>query len=182
MKGLMKGRQGKWVIIQTSNLYRNGSSLKGGHLFQYSILNVNPGCCTAVFKFNKQYIIDGGYQFHNYAITDDDEESDIPDYSLSHLEVDYVAYNKHLGHGNKIINDQEHTKCKVEEHVVVRDGTNVSDLKSKFDNKVDPFSPMLAEIEAQGDMMEYVISSGPNQGKSNFNQLWKNKHSDYRFF
>ena len=30
--------------------------------------------------------------------------------------------------------------------------------------------------------MKHAISSGPNQGKSHFKQLWKHKHSDYRFF
>ena len=59
------------------------------HLFQYPIVKVDPDCCTTIIEFNEQYVIDGGYQFHNYAITGDDEESDIPDYSLSHLEEDH---------------------------------------------------------------------------------------------
>ena len=52
------------------------------------------------------------------------EESDISDYSLSHLEEDHEAYNKYLGQGNKIINDQEHAKCKAEEDVVAEENGN----------------------------------------------------------
>ena len=65
-------------------------------------------------------MLDGGYQFHNYAITNDDEEPSIPNYSLSLLDDAHEIYNEHLGRGNKIGNDQHHAKCKADEEAIVR--------------------------------------------------------------
>ena len=171
-------------VLKAYKLYSGNGKIPEGeedYLFQYSVVKVNPDCRTAVVEFNSQYVIEGGYKFHNYTITDDDEDTDIPDYSLSHLEEDHEAYNEHLGRGNKIINDQEHAKRKAEEAAVVRVATDVSDLKAKFDNKAEPFSLMVAEFESQGEVMEHAITSGPHLGKINFKQQWRHKHSEYSF-
>ena len=85
--------------MKASKIYCNGPVPEGEeeYLFQYSIASINIDCKTAVIIFNEQYVLDGGYKFYNFAITNDDEEPSIPNYSLSLLDDDHKIYNKHPG-------------------------------------------------------------------------------------
>ena len=174
---------GKRVLLKASKIYRNEPVPEGEeeYLFQYSIVSINTDCKTAVIIFNKQYVLDGGYKFYNFAITNDDEEPSIPNYSLSLLDNDHEIYNEHLGRGNKIVNNQQHAKCKADEEAIVRDGNYVSDLKAKFDERIEAYVLMFAEFEPTGALMEHAITVGPKQGMMNIKELWKHKHSDYKF-
>ena len=169
--------------MKAAKIYCHGPVSEGEeeYLFQYSIVSINPDCKIAVINFNEQYVIDGGYKFYNYAIIDDDKEPSIPNYSLSLLDNDHKIYNTHLGRSNTIVNDQQHAKHKADKEAIVRDGNSISDLKAKFDERIEAYALMFAEFEPIGALMEHAIIDGLNQGMMTIKQLWKHKHSDYKF-
>jgi len=176
---------GKCLLLPSTDIY-NGRVPEGeeDYLFKYHIKSINPDCETAVIAFDESYVLDGGHEFKNYPNLDDDEESEISDYSLSQLSQHHKLYNIHLGRYRTIINDRKDKERKAREAEQANAANNVSDLVEKIEKsekKIDSYELLLAEFQPDGSLTRYTVESGVYQGEYNYKQVWKHKHCDYKF-
>jgi hypothetical protein len=80
-------------------------------LFQYHIGAVNSNNKTATIEYNDKCIKDGNHVFQSYP---DQQDSTIPNYNLSIFAENHKRFFKHLGRGQKIINDAKEAREKEE--------------------------------------------------------------------
>ena len=173
---------GKCILLPAKDIY-NGRVPEGEekHLFKYHIKSINSDCDTAVVAFDESYIEDGGHQFKNYPNLDEDEETEISDYSLSQLSKHHKLYNIHLGRYRTIINDRIDNERKAREAEQANAANNVSDLVDKFEKKNDAYQLLLSEFQPDGSLTRYTVDKGEYQGGYNYKQGWKHTHSNYKF-
>ena len=58
---------------------------------------------------------------------------------------------------------------------------DLSDILQKMEgDHCDAYSLLVNEFEAFGDLVGHTIVSGPNVGKTNQKQMWRQKHSNHK--
>ena len=175
---------GKCILLPSADIY-NGRVPAGEeeHLFKYHIKAINNDCETAVLAFDESYVLDGGHEFKNYPNLDEEEETEISNYSLSQLSQHHKLYNIHLGRHRTIINDKIDNERKAREAEQANEANSVSDLVAKFDNEknIDAYQLLLAEFTPDGTLTRYTVEAGAHQGTFNYKQTWKHIHSGYQF-
>ena len=175
---------GKCILLPATEIY-NGRVPSGEdeHLFKYHIKAINNDCETAVLAFDESYVLDGGHEFKNYPNLDEEEETEISNYSLSQLSQHHKLYNIHLGRHRTIINDKIDKERKAREAEQANEANSVSDLVAKFDNEknIDAYQLLLAEFTPDGTLTRYTVEAGAHQGTFNYKQTWKHIHSGYQF-
>ena len=158
LRGLSATHVGKRVLLHSADLYVDGNVPIGEEnlLHQYSILSLNADMTTAVIVYDEKCITEGGDKFCDYPLTEDDE-GQIPDYSLVKLHDDHELYNVHLGRVNKKLNDLKDKQQKAEESMKVPVAEDVSDIESKLSNGIDPSLILVNEIRSVGPLAMHII-------------------------
>jgi hypothetical protein len=161
---------GKRVLLTAASLYgRHIPAGKEEMLFQYHIGAVNSNNKTATIEYNDKCIKDGNHVFQSYP---DQQDSTIPNYNLSTFAEDHKRFLKHLGHGQKIINDAKEAREKEEKAAASQTLSDISDLKAKVKQDISFYSIIVDEFEPGGEMQDYVVLEGPHAGKVFKKQKW----------
>ncbi len=173
---------GKRILLHAQDLYSDEKVPKGEEtlLHQYSVLSLNGDMATAVITYDEKCIINGGDKFRDYPLTDDDK-GQIDDYLLANLAHDHELYNVHLGGVNKKINDLREMQHKRDEEEKVSAADNVSDIKRKLSDGVDPYLIMVGELRPTGLISMHVIQKGDIKGKSTNKQAWEHARLGHKF-
>ncbi len=138
-------------------------------LFQYHIGAVNSNNKTATIEYNDKYIKDGNHVFQSYP---DQQDSTIPNYNLSTFAEDHKRSLKHLGRGQKIINDAKEAREKEETAAASQTLSDISDLKAKVEQEISFYDIIVDEFEPAGEMQDHVVLEGPHAGKVIKKQKW----------
>lgn len=179
---LEKASKGKCVLLPATDIYRRRvPEGEEEYLFKYHVKSINQDCETAVLAFDESYVLEGGHEFKNYPNLDEDEDTDIDDYSLSQLSQHHKSYNIHIGRYNTIINDRVAADKKATEAEKAKEADTVSDLVEKCNKKEDAYELLRKEFVSVGTLISYTVETGPHQGEINYKQVHEHKHSGYKF-
>jgi hypothetical protein len=158
------------VLLTAASLYgRRIPTGKEEMLFQYHIGAVNSNNKTATIEYNDKYIKDGNHVFQSYP---DQQDSTIPNYNLSTFAEDHKRSLKHLGRGQKIINDAKEAREKEETAAASQTLSDISDLKAKVEQEISFYDIIVDEFEPAGEMQDHVVLEGPHAGKVIKKQKW----------
>jgi hypothetical protein len=108
---LTRSYVGKRILLTSQYLY--GRHVPEGEedlLFQYHVLSINDDNATATIDYDNRCIRDGHHKFQSYP----DPQDDIPNYDIKTFKDDHELFLKHLGRGQKILNDVEFARKKRE--------------------------------------------------------------------
>ncbi len=162
---------GKRVLLTAASLY--GCCVPASEeemLFQYHIGAVNSDNRTATIEYNNKCIKDGNHMFQSYP---DQQDSTIPNYDLSTFAEDHKCFLKHLGHGQKIINNAKEAREKEEKAAASQTLSDISDLKAKkVEQEISFYDIIVDEFEPTGEMQDHVVLKGPHAGKVIKKQKW----------
>jgi len=161
---------GKRVLLTAVSLY--GRRIPAGEeemLFQYHISAVNRDNKTATIEYDNKCIKDGDHLFQSYP---DQEDSIIPNYDLATFPEDHKCFLKHLGRGQKIINDAKEVREKEEKAAAAQTVSDVSDLEAKVEQEISFYDIIVDEFEPAGAMQDHVVAEGPHKGKVIKKQKW----------
>jgi hypothetical protein len=131
-------------------------------LFQYHIGAVNSNNKTATIKYNDKCIKDGNHMFQLYP---DQQDSTIPNYNLSTFAGDHKHFLKHLGRGQKIINNAKEAREKEEKAAASQTLSDISDLEAKVEQEILFYDIIVDEFEPAGEMQDHVVLKGHHAGK-----------------
>jgi hypothetical protein len=161
---------GKRVFLTPASLY--GHRIPAGEeemLFQDHIGAVNSKNKTATIKYNDKCIKDGDHMFQLYP---DQQDSTIPTYNVSTFVEDHKRFFKHLGHGQKIINNAKEVREKEEKAAASQTLSDISDLDAKVEQEISFYDIILDEFEPAGEMQDHVVLKGPHAEKVIKKQKW----------
>jgi uncharacterized membrane protein YkoI len=167
---------GKRILLTSQYLY--GRRVPEGEedlLFQYHVSSINDDNATATIDYDNKCIRDGHHEFQSYP----DPQDDIPNYDLKTFKDDHELFLKHLGRGQKILNDVEFARKKREREeaealaAANADMSDISDLELKVEEGVEIYELMMGEFEPAGDLCLHTIRRGAKEeGKTIKKQLW----------
>jgi uncharacterized membrane protein YkoI len=167
---------GKRILLTSQYLY--GRRVPEGEedlLFQYHVSSINDDNATATIDYDNKCIRDGHHEFQSYP----DPQDDIPNYDLKTFKDDHELFLKHLGRGQKILNDVEFARKKREREeaealaAANADMSDISDLELKVEEGVEIYELMMGEFEPAGDLCLHTIRKGAKEeGKTIKKQLW----------
>jgi hypothetical protein len=167
---------GKRILLTSQYLY--GRRVPEGEedlLFQYHVSSVNDDNTTATIDYDNKCIRDGHHEFQSYP----DPQDDIPNYDLKTFKDDHELFLKHLGRGQKILNDVEFARKKREREeaealaAANADMSDVTDLELKVEEGIEIYELMMGEFEPAGDLCLHTIRKGAKEGgKTIKKQQW----------
>ncbi len=161
---------GKRVFLTAVSLYgRRIPASKEEMLFQYHIGAVNSDNKTATIEYNDKCIKDGNHVFQSYP---DQQDSTIPNNNLSTFAEDHKHFLKHLGRGQKIINDAKEAREKEEKAAASQTLSDISDLEAKVEQETSFYDIIVDEFEPAGEMQDHVVLEQPHAGKVIKKQKW----------
>jgi hypothetical protein len=131
---------------------------------------VNSDNKTATIKYNDKCIKDDNHMFQSYP---DQQDSTIPNYNISTFAEDHKRFLKHLGHGQKIINDAKEAREKKEKAAASQTLSDISDLEAKVKQEISFYDIIVDEFEPAGEMQDHVVLKGPHAGKVIKKQKWR---------
>ena len=180
---MTKAHKGTRLLLKSTAIYPRNRVPDGeeDYLFLYVVEKVNDDLKTAVINFADRYVIEGGHQFCNYVSADNGTDGSIEKYDLELLKKDAEVYGVHIARGNKVRNDKLAAEAKAAAEEKIRSRDDVSDLKAKMEQRQDGYGLLLSEFESVGSLQQYIISSGPNEGKPSYKQQFKHSPSGYSF-
>ncbi len=79
---------------------------------------------------------------------------------------------KHLGRGQKIINNAKEVREKEEKAAAAQTLSDVSDLEAKVEQEISFYDIIVDEFEPAGVMQDHVVAEGPHEGKVFKKQKW----------
>jgi hypothetical protein len=167
---------GKRVLLKAISLYSKKDLPKGEekHLFQYTVVQVNPDLETVKLEYENKFIIEGGKEFQNYPLPDsDDVNYFIDEYRIELLPKDAELYKKYIGIENKIKEDAKEKQKKEEADIDREAAENVEDIDHMFlKEEMLAFDVLMLEFEADGDLVQHVVEGTKNKGKVTTKQQW----------
>jgi hypothetical protein len=151
---------GKRILLTSQYLY--GRRVPEGEedlLFQYHVSSINDDNATATIDYDNKCIRDGHHEFQSYPNPQDDS----PNYDIKTFKDDHKLFLKHLGCGQKIVNDAEFARKKREREealvlaATVADMSDISDLELKLEEGTEIYDLMMDEFEPAGDLCPHMV-------------------------
>jgi hypothetical protein len=115
------------------------------HLFQYSVLSVNPDHKSVVIIYDERCISNGSDAFQDFPLYSKNEET-INKYPMKYLKENHELYNIHLVCINKKVNDKKEADCIAEKAKKTTGAEDLSDILLMIENKVKPSHILLGEL------------------------------------
>jgi hypothetical protein len=161
---------GKRILLTSISLYGRANVPDGEEdlLFQYHIAKINDDNTTAVIEYDEKCVQEGHHVFTNYP----DPQVEIPNYKLTTFKDDQELYLKHLGLGQKIVNEERIARKKKMLEDAAALLSDVSDLEVKIEDGLEIYDLMMDEFEPAGDLRPHEIASGKDAGKVIQKQQW----------
>lgn len=167
---LTNSYRGKRILLTAAFLY--GRRIPRGEedlLFQYHINAVNSDNKTATIDYDDRCIKNGDHVFQSYP---DQIETNITNYDLATFQQDHKVFLRHLGRGQKIINDAKEAREKEEKAAASESLVDLTDIDEKIQQGIAIYDILLAEFEPVGDMMDHIVEKGDHKGKVIKKQKW----------
>jgi hypothetical protein len=79
---------------------------------------------------------------------------------------------KHLGRGQKIINNAKEAREKEEKAAASQNLSYISDIETKVEQKISFYDIIVYDFEPAGEMQDHVVLEGPHAGKVIKKQKW----------